>query len=60
MTETSGIPGRARVVIIGGGVIGTSVAYHLAAADDHHPGALGQARGGAGWLSHLAGRPRAG
>src|SRR2546429_8358994 len=24
------IPGRARVVIIGGGVIGTSVAYHLA------------------------------
>ena len=28
MTE---LPGRARVVIIGGGVIGTSVAYHLAA-----------------------------
>jgi 4-methylaminobutanoate oxidase (formaldehyde-forming) len=25
------LPGRARVVIIGGGVIGTSVAYHLAA-----------------------------
>src|SRR3979411_3425385 len=24
------IPGRSRVVIIGGGVIGTSVAYHLA------------------------------
>src|SRR6266851_430727 len=24
------LPGRARVVIIGGGVIGTSVAYHLA------------------------------
>ena len=29
MTE---IPGRARVVIIGGGVIGTSVAYHLTEA----------------------------
>ncbi|MEV4535780.1 FAD-dependent oxidoreductase [Asanoa sp. NPDC049518] len=27
-----GIPQRARVVVIGGGVIGTSVAYHLAAA----------------------------
>ena len=26
------LPQRARVVIIGGGVIGTSVAYHLAAA----------------------------
>src|SRR3982751_930402 len=24
------LPGRARVVVIGGGVIGTSVAYHLA------------------------------
>jgi glycine cleavage system aminomethyltransferase T/glycine/D-amino acid oxidase-like deaminating enzyme len=34
MTETSGtsrLPVRARVVIIGGGVIGASVAYHLAA-----------------------------
>jgi 4-methylaminobutanoate oxidase (formaldehyde-forming) len=28
--EASGLPSRARVVIIGGGVIGTSVAYHLA------------------------------
>ena len=27
---TSGIPKRARVVVIGGGIIGTSVAYHLA------------------------------
>ncbi|MGH3260175.1 MAG: NAD(P)/FAD-dependent oxidoreductase, partial [Streptosporangiaceae bacterium] len=34
MTETQGtsrLPGRARVVIVGGGVIGASVAYHLAA-----------------------------
>src|SRR6266404_8382285 len=30
MTETKDLPGRARVVIIGGGVIGASVAYHLA------------------------------
>jgi glycine/D-amino acid oxidase-like deaminating enzyme len=33
MTETArpqALPARARVVIIGGGVIGTSVAYHLA------------------------------
>src|SRR5438034_7679947 len=26
----NGVPDRARVVVIGGGVIGTSVAYHLA------------------------------
>ena len=30
MTDPGALPGRARVVIIGGGVIGTSVAYHLA------------------------------
>ncbi len=30
MTSTSLLPGRARVVIIGGGVIGASIAYHLA------------------------------
>jgi 4-methylaminobutanoate oxidase (formaldehyde-forming) len=29
---TDGLPDRARVVVIGGGVIGTSVAYHLAHA----------------------------
>jgi heterotetrameric sarcosine oxidase gamma subunit len=27
---TADIPGRARVVVVGGGIIGTSVAYHLA------------------------------
>ena len=33
-TEPTGqdLPGRARVVVVGGGVIGTSVAYHLAKA----------------------------
>ncbi len=30
MTPTSAVPDRARVVVIGGGVIGCSVAYHLA------------------------------
>src|ERR1700677_1195218 len=30
LTEPAELPGRARVVIIGGGVIGASVAYHLA------------------------------
>ncbi len=30
MSAEPGLPSRARVVIIGGGVIGTSVAYHLA------------------------------
>ena len=29
-SSSSGVPDRARVIIIGGGVIGTSVAYHLA------------------------------
>ncbi|MGO9159839.1 MAG: FAD-dependent oxidoreductase, partial [Streptosporangiaceae bacterium] len=30
MPCTAAIPDRARVVVVGGGVIGTSVAYHLA------------------------------
>jgi heterotetrameric sarcosine oxidase gamma subunit len=32
MTTTVALPARARVVVIGGGIIGTSVAYHLAHA----------------------------
>jgi 4-methylaminobutanoate oxidase (formaldehyde-forming) len=30
MTSEAIIPSHARVVIVGGGIIGTSVAYHLA------------------------------
>ena len=28
----TGVPARAEVVVVGGGVMGTSIAYHLAAA----------------------------
>lgn len=30
VSASHGVPGRARVVVVGGGIIGTSVAYHLA------------------------------
>jgi sarcosine oxidase subunit beta len=32
VTRTGGLPGRAGVVVVGGGVIGTSIAFHLAEA----------------------------
>ena len=41
---TSPLPSRARVVIIGGGVIGASVAYHLTAMGWHAAGLVGQLR----------------
>jgi len=31
---TSTLPDRARIVVIGGGVIGTSIAYHLVKAGE--------------------------
>ena len=30
MTDTGKIPSRARVIVVGGGIVGCSVAYHLA------------------------------
>ncbi len=30
MSNTTELPGQARVVIVGGGIIGCSTAYHLA------------------------------
>src|SRR5262249_4215514 len=49
------LPQRARVVIIGGGVIGTSVAYHLAAAGCHHVLLLEQGQLSCGTTWHAAG-----
>jgi glycine cleavage system aminomethyltransferase T/glycine/D-amino acid oxidase-like deaminating enzyme len=52
MTE---LPGRARVVIIGGGVIGTSVAYHLAKAGCRDVLLLEQGQLSCGTTWHAAG-----
>src|SRR5580704_1742127 len=53
MTE---LPGRARVVIIGGGVIGTSVAYHLAQLGWTDLVLLEQGQMSCGTTCHAAGR----
>jgi glycine cleavage system aminomethyltransferase T/glycine/D-amino acid oxidase-like deaminating enzyme len=50
-----GVPGRARVVIIGGGVIGTSVAYHLAKAGCRDVLLLEQGQLSCGTTWHAAG-----
>src|SRR5262245_4019221 len=49
------LPQRARVVIIGGGVIGASVAYHLAAAGCRDVLLLEQGRLSCGTTWHAAG-----
>src|SRR5690242_12925601 len=49
------LPQRARVVIIGGGVIGTSVAYHLAAAGCRDVLLLEQGQLSCGTTWHAAG-----
>ncbi len=49
------LPGRARIVIIGGGVIGTSVAYHLAVAGCRDVLLLEQGQLSCGTTWHAAG-----
>jgi glycine cleavage system aminomethyltransferase T/glycine/D-amino acid oxidase-like deaminating enzyme len=52
---TLALPGRARVVIIGGGVIGTSVAYHLAEMGSRDVLLLEQGQLSCGTTWHAAG-----
>src|SRR5271156_5869818 len=52
------LPDRARVVIIGGGVIGTSTAYHLARRGWSDVVLLEQGQLSSGTTRHAAGRPR--
>src|ERR1700750_3389838 len=49
------IPSQARVVVIGGGVAGCSVAYHLALLGSNDPGVLEQHELGEGTSWHSAG-----
>jgi heterotetrameric sarcosine oxidase gamma subunit len=53
--RTDPLPGRARIVIIGGGVIGTSVAYHLALAGGRDVLLLEQGQLSCGTTWHAAG-----
>ncbi len=54
-TPTTALPGRARVVVIGGGVIGTSVAYHLTGLGWPDVVLLEQGRLSSGTTWHAAG-----
>ncbi len=53
MSET--VPSRARIVIVGGGVIGCSIAYHLAAQGERDVVVLEQTAIGGGTTWHAAG-----
>jgi 4-methylaminobutanoate oxidase (formaldehyde-forming) len=52
---TATVPTRARVVIIGGGVIGASIAYHLAKGGERDVVVLEQSEIGGGTTWHAAG-----
>jgi 4-methylaminobutanoate oxidase (formaldehyde-forming) len=52
---TATVPSRARIVIIGGGVIGTSIAYHLAKGGERDVVVLEQSEIGGGTTWHAAG-----
>ena len=49
------VPGRARIAIVGGGVIGCSIAYHLAKAGERDVVVLEQTAVGGGTTWHAAG-----
>jgi glycine/D-amino acid oxidase-like deaminating enzyme len=58
-TSTSAsLPDRARVVVVGGGIIGTSVAYHLAHLGVRDVVLLERDRLTSGTTWHAAGLPR--
>jgi heterotetrameric sarcosine oxidase gamma subunit len=54
-TDRPGLPARARIVIIGGGIIGTSVAYHLATLGARDLVLLEQGQLSCGTTWHAAG-----
>ncbi|WP_299441268.1 FAD-dependent oxidoreductase [uncultured Phycicoccus sp.] len=55
MSTTAPLPSRARVVVVGGGVIGTSIAYHLAHAGERDVVLLERDRLTSGTTWHAAG-----
>ncbi len=53
--EATALPARARTVVVGGGVVGASVAYHLAAAGDRDVVLLERGTVASGTTWHAAG-----